>query len=100
MFVPTDTSIYDITARGDTVLVKTSLPITVKTVSADGTAQTNGVVVPEVPIGPNITHFTLHEAFGNLILFIDEALNLPFTPNGLDLVVQPDWLEQRGWFRA
>ena len=25
--------------------------------------------------------------------------NLPFTPDGLDLVVQPDWLEGRGWYR-
>ena len=35
-----------------------------------------------------------------LILFVDEAMELPFTPNGLDLLITPDWLAQRGWFRA
>ena len=30
---------------------------------------------------------------------IDEAFELPFVPNGLDLVIQPDWLSARGWFR-
>lgn len=99
-FVPTDELVAAVVARGGTSLLGTSQPITVKTVTSDGTAQTNGVVVPNVPIGPNVTHFTLNESNGNLILFIDEAIELPFTPNGLDMVVQPDWLEQRGWFRA
>jgi len=98
-FVAADTQISDITSRGTAVL-GASLPIITKTVTADGTVQTDAVVIPEVPIGPDVTHFVLIEASGTLILYIDEAYVLPFVPNGLDIVVQPDWIEQRGWFRA
>lgn len=98
-FIPTETMVSDFTVRG-ALLLGVSQPITSKTVAADGTAQTNQVLIPNVPVGPDVTHFTLSELTGQLILFIDQALNLPFTPNGLDIVVQPDWLEQRGWFRA
>ena len=76
-----------------------SLPITSQTVAPDGTAQTNQVIIPGVPIGAPITFFTMSDA-DQLILFIDEAVELPFVPNGLDMVVQPDWLEQRGWWKA
>ena len=34
-----------------------------------------------------------------LVLFIDEAVELPFAPNGLDMVVTPDWSKNRGWWR-
>jgi hypothetical protein len=98
-FVATDTTLANITGRG-TPLLGTSLPVLVKTVTSDGTVQTDAVVIPDVPVGPDVTHFTLGEVSAALILFIDQALDLPFTPNGLDIVVQPDWLEQRGWFRA
>jgi len=99
VFVPTDTMVSDLTVRG-VPLLGASQPITVKSVTANGTAQTNAVVIPNVPIGPDVTHFTMGDTTGRLILFIDQALDLPFTPNGLDMVIQPDWLEQRGWFRA
>jgi hypothetical protein len=99
-FNPADKVLSDIIVRGTTSLLGTSQPITVKTVTADGTAQTNKVLVPNVPVGPDVTHFTMGEANGALILYIDQALDIPFTPNGLDIVIQPDWLEQRGWFRA
>jgi hypothetical protein len=99
-FVATDTTISDITTRNVTTLLGTSQPITVTAVTADGTAQTNGVVIPNVPVGPDVTHFTMGEASGALILYVDDALNLPFSPNGLDMVIQPDFLAQRGWFKA
>jgi hypothetical protein len=99
-FVATDKLLADITTRHVTTLRGTSLPITIKSVSSDGTAQTNGVVIPNVSVGLDITHFTMNEVSGALILFIDDAFDLPFTPNGLDIVVQPDWLAKRGWFRA
>jgi len=96
MFVAANQLLSQITAP----LLGTSQPITVKTVTSDGTAQTNQVLIPNVPVGPDVTHFIMHEAAGQLLLFIDQALDLPFTPNGLDMVISPDWLEQRGWFRA
>jgi hypothetical protein len=33
-------------------------------------------------------------------LFIDDAEGLPFTPNGLDVLIEPDWLLERGWAKA
>lgn len=102
-FKPTDTKLADIKARGG-VELGTSMAIVWKGVSADGSAQTDDVVIPSVPIGPAVTWFTLGRSGsphdnGQPILFIDDAVNLPFTPNGLDMVVTPDWLLSRGWFK-
>jgi hypothetical protein len=102
-FDPTDDMISDITARGFTEL-GISQPITAQAVTANGTAQTNTVVIPAVPIGPSVTWFTMSwsqtiHAQSQPILFIDTADDLPFVPNGLDLVIQPDWLQNRGWWR-
>lgn len=104
-FVVTDKKISDIVGRGKATVLGTSLPVTTKSVSADGTAQTNQVVIPGVPVGQQVTFFTLGKnatpvSNSDLFLFLDDALNLPFDPNGLDIVVQPDWLQARGWFRA
>ena len=103
VFVATDQDVVDITGRGTTTARGVSLPITQKMVAADGTVQTNQVVIPAVPIGPDITHFTLVDDQGaadTLLSYLDEATELPFVANGLDLIVQPDWLQARGWFRA
>lgn len=99
-FVPTDQHISDIISRGMTVMAGSSQPITSTSVKSDGTTQTNTVLIPNVSIGQDITHMIMCEQNGNLIYFVDDALNLPFTPNGLDIVIQPDWLQERGWFRA
>jgi hypothetical protein len=97
LFDPTDETVADIIAHGFTE-IGTSMPITHQTVSTDGTAQTDPVLIPAVPIGPSVTWFTFAAA-SQLILFIDDADELPFVPNGLDLIVQPDWLAGRGWWR-
>ena len=100
-FVETDDSINDVISRGYTPL-GLSQPITSKSVSSNGTAQTNQVVIPDVPIGELVTWFTMYKNVGlgdEMILFVDEAVELPFDPNGLDMVVQPDWFYNRGWFR-
>ena len=101
-FVKTDSTIASIKARGGTALGY-SMEITEQAVSLNGTAQTNDVVIPEVPIGPAVTWFTMcvkqtPQDNSPLILFIDEATELPFEPNGLDMVVSPDWLQNRGWW--
>jgi hypothetical protein len=103
-FVPTNNYISDIVANGN-VERGSSLTITPKTVTPDGTTQTGPVIIPAVPIGTPITFFTMSERKGThelseLILFIDEADFLPFDPNGLDIIVQPDWMLNRGWWRA
>ena len=103
-FVAVDKTIANVVAHGLTER-GSSLPITAKSVLADGTAQTNQVVIPAVTIGAPITFFTMSErkpthAQSELILYIDEAIELPFIPNGLDMVVQPDWLSKRGWWKA
>jgi len=98
VFDPLDETISDVGAHGP-VNRGSSLPITSQTVAPDGTAQTNQVVIPAVPIGDPVTFFTMSNG-AQLILFIDEAEGLPFVPNGLDMVVQPDWLQNRGWWKA
>jgi hypothetical protein len=83
-----------------------SLPITGLAIEAAGIAQSDAVVIPGVPVGPNVTwmtlcirHPTVHDQ-SQLLLFIDDAVELPYVPNGLDIVVSPDWAYQRGWWKA
>lgn len=102
-FDPTDAIMTDVLATTPD-LAGTSQPVTGKTVTLDGTAQTDPIVIPAVPIGPDITFFVLAVDLGSMgtsrpVLYIDDAFELPFVPNGLDLVVQPDWLSSRGWFK-
>ena len=102
LFVPSHQVIADIAAS--IAELGHSMAITEQSVSADGTAQTNEVLIPGVPVGPDVTWFTMAwlkpiYTQSSLILFIDDAEGLPFEPNGLDIVVTPDWLENRGWWR-
>jgi hypothetical protein len=102
-FDPTDETLADIKARGGVELAA-SLPVLGNTVSLDGTAQTGPIVIPTVPIGADVTWFTLARVnathdLSPLLLFVDEATDLPFEPNGLDMLVMPDWALNRGWFR-
>lgn len=103
-FDPTDTSIAAIKARG-AVERGVSLPINATAVTIDGTAQTDSVLIPTVAIGPDVTWFTMSRKDAVVpdnsvpILFIDDADGLPFVANGLDMLIQPDWLAERGWWR-
>jgi hypothetical protein len=104
-FVATEKTVTNFKAHGAATEAGRSLDITSQTVSANGTAQTNQVVIPAVPVGAALTHFTMvrkHPTVpdsSDLILYIDEAFELPFVPNGLDMLIQPDWLTNRGWWR-
>ena len=103
VFDPTDVNMAEV-ATTNPGLRGTSMPVLNKTVTIDGTAQTDPIVIPGIVVGPDVTHFVLSRNTGSYvtsmpILFIDEAFELPFVPNGLDLVIQPDWLSARGWFR-
>lgn len=102
-FFPTDVTLAQVVSHG-VVYVNGSLDLTGQSVSADGTCQSGPAVIPLVPVGPDVTHFVLFKKLAPAntsqpILFIDDAEGLPFAPNGLDMVVQPDWLQGRGWFR-
>jgi hypothetical protein len=104
VFYPEDTAVSDITARAETLMVSQSQAIAGKNVTLQGFLQTGPVVFEEVPIGPPITHFIMVSQSALLpaaipLLYIDVAENMPYVPNGLDIVVTPDWLEQRGWGR-
>jgi len=104
-FNPTDGNVANITARGIATELGTSLPINRSSVSADGSAQTDQVLIPNVPIGQSIVWLTVCEkhptmpSLNQLILSVDDALEMPFDSNGLDVILNPDWLTGRGWFK-
>lgn len=102
-FVATDKAIGNVKARGN-VEIAWSIPITSQSVASDGTAQTNDVLIPGIAVGQTVTWMTMSDQFGShdlseLILFIDDAIELPFVGNGLDMLIRPDWLDNRGWFK-
>lgn len=92
-------------ARALSVLVQESQAITGKAVTTDGYLQTSGVVFTSVPVVGSLTSFMMILRGADVptsipLLFIDTAVNLPFITNGLDVVVQPDWLQNRAWGRV
>lgn len=102
-FNPLDTIVSHIKARGNVELSR-SLPITSKTVTPAGNLQTNNVVLPSVPAGSTVTWFTFCRAGvtadgATPLLFVDDAENLPYDTDGLDVIITPDWVEARGWGR-
>jgi hypothetical protein len=103
-FVPTDVTIANVKSRG-AVERAYSLPVAGTSVSIDGTAKSDPVVIPTVPVGAPILWFTMSEVAvphdtSKLILFLNDVVPpLPFIPNGLDLVLTPDWSAGRGWWR-
>ena len=102
-FSPGDETVGGLAGRGN-VVVGYSDEITSQQVSPDGTAQTNRVLIPNSVVGPPVRWFTMvkHAPVqddAQLILYVDEAAGLPFDHRGLDIVVQPDWLQERGWWR-
>lgn len=103
-FVATDATLTQVLSHGATQ-AGASLAVVGKNVLSDGTCQTSPIVIPGITVGPDVTHFVMVKVaviFGNSVPleFIDDAAGLPFVPNGLDLTIQPDWLQQRGWFRG
>lgn len=96
-------NIADVTAAGG-IRRSVSLPSAFQTYTEEGIVQTSPYLFPLVSIGPPLIFFTL--TFGNvvpgqeeLIAFYNEGEGLPYEPKGLDVLVQPDWLSKRGWFR-
>lgn len=102
-FNPTDTIVNDILARSG-VLLGVSQAILNPAVLMDGTGKSSDALVPNVLTGEVITWMVLanHAPVENnsqLVAYIDEAENLPFMANGLDVLIKPDWLQNRGWVR-
>ena len=104
-FTADDETIADVKAYPGVVELGYSLPIIGKTVSSNAVAQSDNVLIPGIGVGSVVTWFTLcvrdatvHDN-SELVFYLDDVEGLPFTGNGLDLPVQPDWAEQRGWFK-
>lgn len=102
-FDANDVQTANAVSRGATKLGY-SLTILGKAVNAEGYAQTGPVVVPAIAPPAVITWATIviHNPTENLsqcLLFLDEAIDFPFDANGLDIVIRPDWLASRGWWR-
>lgn len=102
-FVETDLTLNDVVLRGAS-MIGYSDDITSQTVTVDGTAQTNTVFIPNSVVGPPVTWFLMVKHAtpslnAQLLIYIDEAAVFPFDHRGLDIVVQPDWLLNRGWWR-
>ena len=105
VFVATERTIAEFKARGG-VEVGRSLLYAGKVVDIKGVARSGPVVIPGISADTNVTHFTLvkpHPTIpdnGELQVFIDDVEGVPFIANGLDVMVQPDWVQDQGWFRA
>lgn len=102
-FNPADKTVANIIGHGFTELGY-SMTVTGQAVSPDGYAQSNPVLIPGVPTGQQVTWFSFSwqnatHINSQLILFIDQAEGIPFHANGLDMIVQPDWALERGWWR-
>ena len=74
-------------------------------VTQEGIVQTAPYVFTTISIGEPVIFFTMslrssQAGLDELVCYLDEGFNLPYEPNGLEVVVQPDWLHKRGWFRA
>jgi hypothetical protein len=82
-----------------------SQPIINPLTGVGGYARSSAARFIAVPIGSDVTFFALAEdnitpTSRRLIAYLADLTMLPFTPNGGDYLVKPDWLFGQGWFRA
>lgn len=83
-----------------------SQAITGKAANPLGYAQSDPVLLQGLSPGDVVSFFTLVEDNGGvqtswpLLAFMDTGIDFPMDPNGSDYLIQPDWLQGRGWFRA
>lgn len=105
-FVAADATIQAIVTRAVTTKRAVSGAIGGKSVDTEGYVRSDSVVFPLLAPGAQITHMVLAkwdsggENNSIPIYYIDDAWQLPFLANGLDLPVTPDWTQNRGWFRG
>ena len=91
-FLETNESVADITAGGGQ-LVMVGLPLLNQFAMPGGYARSDTAIIPTIPANPDeVTFLTLVEMAGAvdaypLIAFIDDAVGLPFVPNGQDQAV-------------
>jgi hypothetical protein len=103
-FMEEDEVLADVLSSGGQI-AQLGLPLLGLGVAEGGYARSDTAVIPLVPVSPDaVTFLLLVEMTGvtndaKLIEYIDEAIGLPFVPNGQDQTVQPDWIAKRGWFR-
>lgn len=102
-FDETDRYVSDIVASNGAIVSVAERNVTA-IAGVGGYAITDPMLFKNVPIGFPVSFLTLtfpSDTIGlsELICYIDHGEGMPFTPNGLDWIVQPDWLSRRGWFR-
>jgi hypothetical protein len=83
----------------------TSQPILNPIVAVGGYARSSAAQFIAIPMGLDVQFFVLAEdnvtpASRKLIAYLADMNMLPFTPNGGDYLVKPDWLSAQGWFRG
>lgn len=104
VFKEEDETLADITASGGQI-AQLGLPLLDMVVIDGGYARSGTAVIPLVPASPDpVTFLIIVEMTGvtadaKLIVYLDDAIGLPFVPNGQDQTVQADWIARRGWFR-
>ncbi len=80
--------------------------LTGKVATVKGYARSNAAYFTSIGVAAPVTFFVLAEDIGGAsstwkpMAYIDEAEGLPFTPNGAEKTVVPDWITNQGWFRA
>jgi hypothetical protein len=104
-YFPSHIRVSDLVAAGGVQSSVSTLPI-VPTVGPGGYASTGNVVLPGTGfvIGQLISFLTLNDRKDavddpKLLLFCADVEGLPFFANGLDVLVAPDWLSSRAWWR-
>jgi hypothetical protein len=102
-FLETNRTVQDV-ADGGGALVQVSMQLLHPQVITGGYARTDTALFPNVPAGEPVLFLTMIEVGATipaslLVCYIDTADGLPFTPNGQDQPVQPDWIQHRGWLQ-
>ena len=82
-----------------------SQPIIQPIVAPGGYAKSSAAQFLNITIGTDIQFFVLTEDnvvpnSRRLLAYLSDMNMLPFTPNGGDYLVKPDWLHSQGWFRG
>jgi hypothetical protein len=100
-FNQVDTTIADIIGRG-AVQLATSLPVAGQAVTVSGILQTGPVVMQGANSGSIVAQMIMAvtavpDTASIPLFWLDDVDGLPYTLNGLDWTVQPDWSQSQGW---
>ena len=105
VFDETQMYVSQLVAAGGIPSAKSTAPIHTF-VETGGYASSDGVLLPgaSFTVGERIVFMTLSDRTGaladpKLVLWVDDAEGFPFVADGLDVLITPDWVLHRGWWR-